>query len=445
MTEPNDLLRQARERTESPSASGDCLSRQELAELVNTWVYDHTPQHRIIELDANYIGKLEQGTIRWPQDPDRRAGFRAVLGAATDAELGFHRPRRTRTMVGGVQRQHFIRAGLRVSAGVGAAAIAGPAALIELLAPTQPARIPSVVSMTHIADIRAVTDTFKDWDARYGGGLLRQAATAQLHHSAQLLHARCPATIRPDLFSAVGYLGKVCAFMALDDHAHDDAHRVFQFALSCAEEVADWQVRAAVLKSLASQAICIGDPEAALTYTELALVRADRLSSTERAMLHTVRAHALGMLGRWQDAAAAVGIADEEFDRPRPTATPALTASYDAAHHQGETGRALWHPARRGRLVGEARDRLQRAIAGYRPSAVRARTRSQIKLTSLIMTTGDPREAATLGAQALDAAGTLRSRRAADDLRELRNIAERHANLTEVADLRDRIRTGLAA
>ena len=38
----------------------------------------------------------------------------------------------------GVDRQHFIRARL----GVGAAAVAVPAALVELLAPTQPAFLP---------------------------------------------------------------------------------------------------------------------------------------------------------------------------------------------------------------------------------------------------------------------------------------------------------------
>lgn len=101
-------------------------------------------------METNYIGKLEQGRIHWPQDLIRRAGFRAVLGVATDAELGFRRPRRSRTRVRGVDRQHFIRAGL----GVGAAAVAGPAALLELLAPTQPARIPSVVSMDHITQVR---------------------------------------------------------------------------------------------------------------------------------------------------------------------------------------------------------------------------------------------------------------------------------------------------
>jgi hypothetical protein len=49
-------VRRARQRTVSPYSSGDCLSRQELAELVNTWVYEHTENHRVIEIDVNYVG-----------------------------------------------------------------------------------------------------------------------------------------------------------------------------------------------------------------------------------------------------------------------------------------------------------------------------------------------------------------------------------------------------
>ncbi|MGH4025108.1 MAG: XRE family transcriptional regulator, partial [Pseudonocardiaceae bacterium] len=147
MVESNDQLRRARERVESPNGSGDCLSRQELAELVNAWVFEHNG--RMVELDANYIGKLEQGRIRWPQEPDRRAGFRAVLGVATDAELGFRRPRRSRITLVGVDRQQFIRAGL----GAGAA-IAGSVAFLDLL-PRPSTHVPSVVGMTEVGEVRA--------------------------------------------------------------------------------------------------------------------------------------------------------------------------------------------------------------------------------------------------------------------------------------------------
>jgi len=83
----NTLLSGARRRLRSPSGSGRVLSRQELAEAVNTYQWDtHQVRDRVSEND---IGKLERGEHRWPGRL-RREAFRAVLGAATDAELGFY-------------------------------------------------------------------------------------------------------------------------------------------------------------------------------------------------------------------------------------------------------------------------------------------------------------------------------------------------------------------
>ena len=96
-----------------------------------------------------------------------------------------------------------------------------------------------------------------------------------------------------------------------------------------------------------------------------------------------------------------------------------------------------------GQFVAETRNRLTTAIATRTEG--RARTRNQIRLASMIMTTGDPIEATALGTQALDGAATLRSRRAIDDLRDLRRLSEPHVHLTEIAELRHRIGTVVAA
>jgi hypothetical protein len=63
------------------------------------------------------------------------------------------------------------------------------------------------------------------------------------------------------------------------------------------------------------------------------------------------------------------------------------------------------------------------------------------KLASLTMATGDPLQAATIGHQVLDTAGTIHSRRVTDDLRELARYAATHQYLDEVAHLRQRIAT----
>jgi hypothetical protein len=87
---PNDLFRQARRRIPSPSGAPRPMSRQELAETVNTHLWR---QHRISEnLSAEDIGRIERGQTRWPRKW-RRVGCRAVLGATCDTDLILHSAR----------------------------------------------------------------------------------------------------------------------------------------------------------------------------------------------------------------------------------------------------------------------------------------------------------------------------------------------------------------
>ena len=241
----------------------------------------------------------------------------------------------------------------------------------------------------------------------------------------------------------MGSFAETAGYMADDDYAHDDARRMYRFALGCADEAGDWHLRAQVLCSMAFQSSWCGDPDAGLACTESALVRAGRLTATERAMLHNSRARDLAKLGQVQDSLGAVGAADEEFSHARPAEDPPWMASYTETRHTGFAGNVLWELGMHGQFVAETRNRLSAAIATSAEG--RARTRDQIRLTSLIMATGDPVEAAALGTQALDWAGPLRSRRAVDDLRDLRHLAQPHTHLTEVAELRHHIGAVLPA
>ena len=75
----NDLLRAARQRTASLMSPDVCLSRQELAELVNAWVWEH--HEKVVEHSANWVGQLECGKIRWPgtrQDTGREPTMRPL-------------------------------------------------------------------------------------------------------------------------------------------------------------------------------------------------------------------------------------------------------------------------------------------------------------------------------------------------------------------------------
>ena len=429
----NDRFRAARERTASLTYPDEGLSRQELAELVNAYIWEH--HHEMVALDANYVGKIERGIIRWPRKLYREA-LRVILGAATETAVGFINPRRAVVKLDNVKRQQFLHTTTLL--GVGTLSSGPVAALLE---GSEPTPIPDRVGATEIEQIRSAARVFESWDFTYGGGLAREVVLAQLRWSAGLLEAICPARLRPELHSAVGDLADVAGYMAFDADAHEDARRVFGFALACAEQAEDWHLRAQVLSSMASQAIGTGRPDEGLTLAEQALVRADRLTATERASLHTYRGRALAKMRRVRETLVAVGTADDHFAHSTPANDPQFMAYYNAGMHAGSTGKALFDLAILGRDHGEATNRLTAAVAGNAPGHSRRRAISLTKLASLTMAIGDPLQAAALGTAALDAVGTIRSRRAAEGLRELGRHAAAHQHLAEVAHLRHQIGT----
>ncbi|HWR47376.1 MAG TPA: XRE family transcriptional regulator, partial [Pseudonocardiaceae bacterium] len=418
MATENNQFRDARENTESPTHPGYCLTRQELAEQVNAYIYDHHKK-KITEASANYIGQVERGDIRWPCKLYREA-FREIFGVSADSDLGFvnARSRRAAVKLDNVKRRKLIHDATTL--GVGALTLEEPVtALLMLLEGGEPTPIPARVGATDIEQVRTATQVFEAWTRTYGGGVVRGAVMGQLRWSAGLLGATCPERLRPELFAAVGDLASVAGYTAADANADDEAHRVFRFALTCAERAEDWNLLAEVLSNMAKQAIRTGRPDDGLTLAELALVRLDRLTASVRTLLHTVRARALVTMRRGDEALRAIGTADEHFAHVIPDNEPPFMAFYTAARHAEWTGIPLVELAILGRDPGEATNRLTTAIAGCSVVQARPRAECQATLAGLTMSTGDPLQAAALGHEALDAAGTIRSRNLVDDLREL--------------------------
>lgn len=379
-------------------------------------------------LTQGQLSKLESG--RAPEQLSKLIRWAQTLRIPGDL-LWFSLPPHDTDTLDQVNRQDFLRAAASIAV--------APAAMTDLIGALEPTPVPSMVGAHEIAQLREAASMFHFWDHAYGGGVVRDAVAAQLRYAVRLLEARCADRHRGELFSAVGVLSHTAAFMAFDAYAHTDARTMFRLALSCAEEVDDWQLRAKILSSMARQSIWCGNPDAGLTFAELALVRADRITPTQRAMLHTTRARALAKMGRVQDTMAAVGSADDEFDHASPSNDPAWMAYYDHAQHAGDTGHALFDLAIAGRFIHEARTRLAIAVDGHTDRYVRSRAISATKLATLVMTVGDPVEAAHIGQRALTEAGHLRSRRATDDLRDLQRIATQRADQPEVAELSTRI------
>ncbi|MGH3696560.1 MAG: XRE family transcriptional regulator [Pseudonocardiaceae bacterium] len=416
-----------------------CLSRQELAELVNAWIWEHHDK-KVVAASANWIGQLERGRIRWPGRLYREA-LRAIFDVSTDAALGFVNARARRAVVKledeDVKRRQAIHT--VTGLGVGALIQGPPAALLQ--SSSEPTPIPRRVGVTDIEQVRTATRVVLSWGSTYGGGgLARETVMAQLRWSDSLLEATCPDRLRPELFCAVGELAAVAGYIAEDAGAPDQAGRVYRYALSCVEEADDWPLRAEVLSSMAKQAIRLGRPDEGLTLAEQGLVRSDRLSVAGRSRLHTDRGRALAKMRRVSETMAAIGTADDHFAHFAPDHEPLFLARHNPARHALLAGQPLADLAILGGDPGEATKRLTAAAAGH-DDYPRTRAICLTKLAILTMTTGDPLHAATIGHTALNAAGTLRSHLAAEELRELARCTAPHQHHDEVAHLRHRIGT----
>lgn len=441
-TEPNELLRAAR------SAAG--LTQGELAERANAQVEGTTNGPGA--MDGDYVSKLERGIIRWPGKEYRQA-LRQVLHATTDAELGFFSTRSHAATVvrspqsesGGddVERKAF----LRVLAGsVAGLVISDP--LSEFTARAAAASTGRRVGQAEVDQIQHMARMFAAQDHLYGGGLSAQGVITHLTTAAELLDGRfATETVRQGLFSAVADLADTAGGMCFDAGLHQHAERCFRLAVGSATEAGDWSLRAKALSGLANLSVHRGnqDPDRghqddALSFSEMALVRADRLSPVVRAVMHTRHARALGVAqpGRESDCLAALDAAQRQFAR-RAGDEPAWMAYYDKAHLDRDTGRALLGLALNGGGYRDAQQQLTAAITQFPSGYTRGKVLAMANLATLTMARDDPTYAVTLGNDALAAVGSVRSDRVLDAFRQLRNAGNKYQRVPVVNDLNHRV------
>lgn len=404
------------------------MYRPELARALTSFVRARDPHHSGVT--TNMIKSWEVGEAH---------PWGVVLSALcqytgrTARQLGI--PDRPRTNRGTVQPEEDEVNRRQLTAG--AVGLAGLPVLGALTRPA-PARQPVSVGRREIDKLTADAAAFNVIGNARGGGFARAAIIDELEWAANLLHVPCPTAMRQDLFRAVARLAMTGGFSMFDAYDHTNATRVLKFGVACAEEIGDWSMRAKILGILSRQASMLHDPDQALTFVELAQVRMDRIGAIERAMLNTLRAAALARAGRAQDTLRAVGEADDQFARRDPDATPPWMSFYTEPQHVGDTANALFDLERAGHRT-QARQRFAACVAGYPDSYARSRAMAQAKLARLVLATGDPREAAVIGGEALTSIEHIRSRRAADDLRALGAACDRRSDAPEVTQLRDGI------
>ncbi|HEY3140807.1 MAG TPA: hypothetical protein VGJ86_06740 [Acidimicrobiales bacterium] len=330
------------------------------------------------------------------------------------------------------------------------AAVAIPtAASIDGLDSIAPATPPARVGATDIAQVRDAAISVKRGDMRWGGGFGFDAALVSTRRARDLLEARCPERLRPDLFVAVGWLASNTGFMAFDSQRYRDAARLWNVASRCAEDAMNWSLQARVLGCMARQATWLDRPDDAVGLLQRA-IDGDRgqLVPTERAMLWALRARACAQMGDAAGAEEAIGSADQWFAarRPKECEDRPWVAHYSHEHHWGDTGLAWHHLAVNSgdpHAVVEAAGRHQAAADGHRTDEARSHALSLVALAKLDARVGDLDRGVAAGHRALDAALQVRSGRVREDLVALYEATGKHAARSDVAELRERIASSL--
>jgi hypothetical protein len=464
---PNHLLREARRRLLSPSGSGQVMSRRELAEAVSAYLWHHH-QHQT-SIDENYIGKLERGDHRWPNDL-RREAFRAVLNVSRDAELGFWINRRPAQVaadpVAGLAQQHapgtavdalefasgwgqgvevaaglwrgdMERRNLLRHAGFSAAAFLAPA-VRWLTAPLD--ERPSgagdrIIGEPDIDTIHRVTSTFRALDNKHGGGHIRETVVRFLDAevAALLRHGRFDESTGAALLSAAAELTQLAGWAAHDSGLDGLAQRYLIQALRLAMGASDRPLAAEILAAMSHQAAYLRAATEAVDLARAAgRVAADAGVAAISAEAAVLEAHGHAVGGDESACAKALDRAERTLDRADRGSDPQWIDYFDEAYLSAKFGHCF---AALGR--GDLAQRFATRSLDMDQRYVRGRQFNLSLLARACAQVGEIEQASVIGVEAVQLAGKLRSHRCVDYVRDLADRLAPHVGLPAVRDFND--------
>jgi hypothetical protein len=440
----NELLRRARLRTPSPSGSGRRMSRQELADQVNDFVFSDTG--REVCLDANYVGKLERGEHRWPNDLYRRA-FRAVLNIPEDADLGFFvirsspgdrlatEPPTPPGLQPTPQTSDDVderrRALLR-----GIATVLAATGLFQRSA-TDKRRI----GTADVARLDAITALYRATDYECGGGLLYVEVGRFAEAASALLSRPRAGATRERLLVSVACARQLAGWTAFDAGKHSDAQRHWLSAERAAVAAGDIRLASRIRYCQARQFQHLRHNGDALDTVRLAQAQlSDSATPAISSMLRGTEAASLAALGQKRDALTALGGARDDFDRIDPDREPDWMRYFDHGEVLAQYGRVHRDLARTDRAYGDDAVRwVTDAIAALGPQHIRSSVLNEVGLCSALFLAGDPAGGIEAGTRVIEHAGSLNSRRVLDRIQNLRRDLTDHLPRPEVTEFSRRL------
>ncbi|WP_051028818.1 MULTISPECIES: helix-turn-helix domain-containing protein [Nocardia] len=396
---------------------------------------DDALQHLDEHQRARFDSALDTGSLFSHFDPPPTHIVETNQGVAVDP--GSVSQRHPSPDVGDdpVQRQQFLQL------------MTGAFAALAASTPAPAAATSRRLGVGDVERIRKRARALARQDHAFGGELSARDALAVLTRTTDTVHARFPSDgVRRDYLRALAELADTTAGVAFDAGLHTPAHHAFAWAVQCANAAGDLELHTKALTGLANLAVHRNRPDDALTYAEMALVRADLLPTRLRAIAHTRHARALGALGahRGHDCLTAVHHAEDTFtvDDGR---TPDWIAYYTPAHLHRDNGRALLYLSTHG--AGDfqhAHTRLNDALAQFPAGYSRGKALAAANLATLVMARDDPHHAVTLGQHALQALDDIHSDRVNHALGQLHDACLRHPDIDDVQALRHQLDAALS-
>ncbi|MGW3963131.1 tetratricopeptide repeat protein [Amycolatopsis sp. NPDC005003] len=296
-----------------------------------------------------------------------------------------------------------------------------------------------------LADVRQLEDSVAELralDYRYGGGSCRAAVESRLPAAVALLDGVTKTVVQARLYTAVADLYNLAGWTNFDQDRPGAALEAFARALELAVEAGNDDLQANIRYRVGRLHLHYGAVDAALVEfargLEAAVSAHSKLAqailSANQAWAHAKKADVDGALTYLRRARRE--FAEAEGREPSPWAAffgPTDMAAMVGTVH-GELAQMV--DIRHGRAGIPA---LTEAIEGYQRGMTRSRSLTLIWLATVHALDGDLDIAVTVGEEAVELAGSLRSPRVRQRLHPLSTAVRRFSGNADARELVDRI------
>lgn len=433
----NELLRGARLSRVSPSGSGRHMSRQEVADACNTIMArlasERGGRARWAGLTARFVGTLERGEVRWPNE-DYREGLQTLFGMS-NAQLGLYidRPQKRIPLPAGLT-DASTAAGppdpmrRALLGGIAAAAVA--AGFLD--GPESP--IVHHVGASDVARLETVTDLYRSVDYEHGGGLLYLHVAGLAESATALLEGQQRQNVFHGLTAALASVRQLAGWTAFDAGLYADSQRHFLIAERIAVEGGHLALAARVRYCQARQFQHQRHNIDALHTLRYAQ---ERLGSDGTAavyaMLYGAQAASLAALDMRTQAIDALEQARRWFECIDQALEPAWMRFYEAGELLAQYGRVYRDLARSdSRHAPVAVDYVTQAVANFGSANVRSTALNKVGLCSAWFLAGESDQALAAGRDVLNLAPQLTSRRVLERITNIRRDIPTHQKRSDV-------------